>query len=76
MTRPTGIHAQTYVVERGAEHWSKLRDWNNAERKLSPKEMGVLNVACSIPRKIPSEKQSDILIAAEKRAIEEGFYAS
>ena len=69
-----GIHAQTYIVKRGAEYWEKLRDWNNLERKLSPKEMGVLNVACSIPRKIPSEKQADVLIAAEKRAIEEGFY--
>lgn len=70
----TGIHAQTYVVERGAEHWNKLREWNNAERKLTPKEMGVLNVACSIPRQIPSEKQANILIAAEMRACEEGFY--
>lgn len=70
----TGIHAQTYVVERGADHWGKLREWNNTERKLSPKEMGVLNVACSIPRKIPTDKQCDILIAAEKRAVEEGFY--
>jgi hypothetical protein len=70
-----GIHAQTYVVERGAEHWSKLREWNNVARKLSPKEMGVLNVACSIPRKIPTEKQASVLIDAEKRAINEGFYS-
>lgn len=70
-----GIHAQTYVVERGAEHWAKLRDWNNAERKLSPKEMGVLNIACSIPRQIPTERQADVLIGAEKRAIEEGFFS-
>ncbi len=68
------IHAQTYVVEKGAAHWEQLREWNNANRKLSPKEMGILNTACSIPRKIPSDKQAAILVKAEERAKTEGFY--
>lgn len=68
------IHAQTYVVERGAKHWERLRDWNASNRKLSSREMGVLEIACRIPRKIPSDKQAPILIAAEQRAIEEGFH--
>lgn len=68
------IQSQTYVVEKGAEHWNELRDWNRTMKKLSPKEMGILNVACSIPRKIPSEKQAPLLIKAENRAIEEGFF--
>ena len=68
-----GIQAQTYVVEKGAAHWAKLRDWNETNRKLSPMEMGILDTACSIPRRIPSERQVPILIAAEKRALAEGF---
>jgi hypothetical protein len=68
------IHDQTYVVEKGAEHWKNLRDWNSVNRKLTAKELGVLEVACAIPRRIPSEKQSPILIAAEKRAKLEGFF--
>lgn len=68
------IHAQAYVVERGAEHWMKLRDWNTTNRKLTSKEMGILEIACSIPRRIPTEKQAPILIGAEKRSIEEGFH--
>jgi len=68
------IHAQTYVVEKGSAHWEQLREWNNANRKLSPKEMGILNTACSIPRKIPSDKQSAILVKAEERAKTEGFF--
>lgn len=68
------IHAQTYVFEKGAAHWEALREWNRIHKKLSPKEMGILNTACAIPRKIPSDKQAPILIAAEKRAIAEGFY--
>lgn len=70
------IHAQTYVVEKGAAHWEQLREWNNSNRKLSPKEMGILNTACSIPRKIPSDKQATILVKAEERAKSEGFYIS
>lgn len=68
------IHAQTYVVEKGSSHWQTLRDWNMANRKLSPKEIGILNIACQIPSKIPTDKQSPILIEAEKRAMTEGFF--
>ena len=68
------IHAQTYVVEKGSKYWERLRDWNRANRKLSPKELGILNIACSIPRKIPSDKQSAILVKAEERAKIEGFF--
>ncbi len=70
------IHAQTYVVEKSAAHWELLREWNRTNRKLSPKEMGVLNVACSIPRQIPTEKQAKVLIQAENRAKMEGFFPS
>ena len=68
------IHAQTYVVEKGAAHWEQLREWNRANQKLSPKEMGILNTACSIPRKIPSDRQAAILVKAEERAKTEGFF--
>lgn len=68
------IHAMTYVFEKGAVYWGQLRDWNHVVKKLTAKEMGILNIACSIPRKIPTDKQSAVLITAEKRAMEEGFY--
>jgi len=68
------IAPQLYVVEQGPSHWVKLRDWNLEHKKLSPKEMGVLDVACSIPKKVPTDKQSEVLVAAEKRALEEGFF--
>jgi hypothetical protein len=68
------IHAQTYVVEKGAAHWEQLREWNLTNKRLSFKEMGILSMACLIPRSIPSDKQAPILIAAEKRAIENGFH--
>lgn len=70
------IHAQSYVVEMGAAHWEQLREWNETNRKLSPKELGILNLACSIPRKIPSDKQAAILVKAEERTKSDGFFAS
>lgn len=67
------IQAEVAVVEKGAQHWLRLREWIKKHPVLSPKELGVLNIACDIPRKIPSEKQAAILIEAEARAIQEGF---
>jgi hypothetical protein len=72
----SGIQMQTYVFEKGVPHWELLREWNRKNRKLTPKELGVLDVACSMPRKIPTEKQSIVLMEAEKRAVQEGFYAA
>lgn len=68
------IHAQSEVFEKGAVYWKKLRDWNRTTKKLTAKEMGILNVACSIPNKIPTDKQAAVLVRAEKRARDEGFF--
>ena len=67
------IHDITYVVEKGAEYWSKLSEWNSINRKLSPKETQFVGIASQIPRKIPNEKQVSILLRAEARAKTEGF---
>jgi len=68
------IHVQTYVVKKGPDYWKLLREWNSNNRKLTAKESGVLETACAIPHKIPSDKQAHILVQAEKRAIIEGFF--
>lgn len=67
------IKAEIYVFEKGAEYWKKLRDWNRINLNLSTKEVGILNIACSIPKNYPSEKQSKVLMEAEKRALKNGF---
>jgi hypothetical protein len=71
-----GIKTQEYVLEKGADYWDELREWNEKARKLTMKELGILEVACAMPRKIPTEKQCVILIEAENRAKVEGFYPS
>lgn len=69
-----GIHAQSYVVEKGSAYWNMLLEWNSKAKKLTLREMDILNIACAIPRKIPSEKQAQILINTEARAKGEGFF--
>lgn len=68
-----GINAELYVFNKGAEYWKNLREWNRTAKGLDTKEVSILNIACSIPRKWPTEKQAKVMMDAEKRAIEEGF---
>jgi len=70
-----GIQAQKFVLEKGREFWKKMMEWSAVNRVFSPKEFGILQVASQIPVKIPSEKQSLLLVDIEKKATEEGFSA-
>lgn len=68
------IEAQTYVVGRGAAYWSQLHKWAGEGVVMTPSEMDFLSVAASMTsRKIPSGPQSQRVIAAEKKALFEGF---
>ena len=41
---------------------------------LTPKEVGILNVALQIPNKIPTEKQCLVLVDVIQKAKLEGFF--
>ena len=53
-----GIQAQLIVVESGTGLWSDLKTWGISSKLLSPNDIGILDVARSVPNKVPSEKQS------------------
>jgi len=53
-----GIVAQRRVYELGNEFWSNVLHWVKNERVLTAKDHKIIQVAASIPTKIPSEKQS------------------
>lgn len=53
-----GIEAQARVVKLGATFWRGILDWGLERSLLSEFERGILQVAASIPHKLPSEKQS------------------
>ncbi|WP_192021947.1 AIPR family protein [Shewanella sp. WPAGA9] len=73
-TIDNGIEAQRYVFEKSSKYWKEISNWNNKSYILSHKEKGILDIAATIPAKIPTEKQCLSLLAIERKAIEEGFY--
>ncbi|NNU82136.1 hypothetical protein HMH01_16995 [Halovulum dunhuangense] len=53
-----GIAAQSEVVGRGPAFWQDILARGMAERKLSPMDQQILQVCASMPRRVPSERQS------------------
>ncbi len=68
-----GIEAQIAVVNAGARFWSEALDWGKARRVLSPTECDILNVAAHMPDRIPSDKQSLIVIEILAKLHSEGY---
>lgn len=65
-----GINSQTRVFEIGAAGWSKILADTNARKSLTPKEIGILQIAAQIPGKIPTERQCGVLIDIWQRVSE------
>ncbi len=68
-----GIIAQREVLKMGAIRWQQFKEWCPGRLALSPRDQGILDVATKIPRQIPSEKQSIILLEVLERAKAEGW---
>lgn len=67
-----GIEAQTVVVQAGSALWSEVKGWGMSKGLLSPDDQGILDVAISMPARVPSEKQSVRTIEILQRLREEG----
>jgi hypothetical protein len=68
-----GIETQMVVVNLGALYWKQLLAWAKARTLLSPDEESIIAVACSIPRQLPTEKQSARLLKIKDRIELEGY---
>ncbi len=69
----TGIEAQKKVIDIPASKWESIFTEGQKKRIFSPKENNILKIATLIPQKIPSEKQSAVLLEVLKKAEEEGI---
>lgn len=69
----TGVNAEIAVHKLGAAFWASALNWARERRLLSPREIGVIETCAAIPRKMPSEKQCAIAIAALAKLEGEGF---
>ena len=72
----SGIKAQKKVMDIPASKWAYLLAEGQKKHLFSPKEVGILQIATRIPQKIPSEKQSAILLEVLEKAEEEGIRLS
>lgn len=71
----SGIEAQKRVIDMPAAKWQTILQELSRRRLLTPKETGVLQIAVRIPAKIPTEKQSLVLIDVLEKARLEGLVA-
>lgn len=68
-----GIEAQKKVLAVSASEWSRINRSMLERNLLTPKEVGVLKVAMQIPLKLPTEKQSMVLLEVLHRGQIEGI---
>jgi hypothetical protein len=69
-----GIEAQRTVVGIPAETWVHILTQGQEKGLYSPKEVGILQVASRMPEKIPTEKQSFVLLEILEKAKSEAIY--
>lgn len=67
-----GIEAQRRVLEIPAAQWKRLHQALSVKHLLTPKELGILNIAMQIPAKIPTERQCAVLLDALEKGRSEG----
>ncbi|GAB4562193.1 MAG: AIPR family protein [Rhizobacter sp.] len=70
-----GIEAQRHVLTVPAGEWGRLHRVLLEKELLTPKEAGILKIAMQIPSKLPTERQSAILLDLLGRGRAEGFVA-
>ncbi len=63
-----GINAQQKILAVPAISWNNIHNELDRRGQLTPKEAGILRIAGQIPMKIPSEKQSLVLLDLHARA--------
>lgn len=67
-----GIEAQTVVVQAGSAFWSDVRVWGMSRGLLSRDDQVLLDIAISMPARVPSARQSVRTIGILHRLREEG----
>lgn len=68
-----GIEAQRHVLSVTVEEWKRLLEAMIERELLTPKEIVILKIAMQIPSKVPTEKQSAILLDVLDRGRTEGI---
>jgi hypothetical protein len=68
-----GINAQAEVVKLKAAFWNTVMEWGRAKKKLTPKDMQILEICSSIPKRIPTDFQAKHALEVLARLRDHGF---
>ena len=68
-----GLRDVTQVIEAGAAYWQALRSFATAKRFLLPDDVSPLTIACTVPKRLPTEIQAARLLTLKQRCEAEGF---
>jgi hypothetical protein len=68
-----GIELQRQVLDVPSAKWSEILSGGMKVLQLTEKEVGVLKIAAQLPSKIPTERQSAVLVDVLERARSEGL---
>ncbi|MGR5254335.1 AIPR family protein [Vibrio astriarenae] len=68
-----GIEAQRKVLAIPASQWDALLQHSKAKNFFSQKELEIITIATKLPQKIPSDKQSVVLVKLLDRIKDEGI---
>jgi len=71
-----GIALQQQVFDVPVKYWTLILEQGMKRKILTPKEVEILRIAQQIPARIPSDKQSAVLIAVLEKARDEGIGGS
>ncbi|MPN56560.1 hypothetical protein SDC9_204250 [bioreactor metagenome] len=71
-----GIEAQSLVVKLGSSFWHTVLEQGNEVRALKQKDVEILKVCASLPRQIPTEKQSGYAIGVLERLKAQGMLSA
>jgi hypothetical protein len=65
--------AEVRVHQLGAAFWKEAYVWGHKNRKLSPRDIGIMETCASIPRRMPSERQCVLAINILSKLVDSGF---
>lgn len=65
--------AEMRVHQLGAAFWKDAYIWGHKHRKLTPRDIGIMETCAAIPRRMPSDRQCVLAITILDKLVDNGF---
>jgi len=68
-----GIASEGAALRAGPEFWGEVLEWGRANRTLTPKESGILEICADMPSRLPSAKQAAVAFRTLDKLRDKGW---